>query len=227
MKISLLCTVSFCNTFGDNQSAYLNPNNYDLSSPAKAAEVGRLIAVLNRTATTRNTHAYIDYNITTYRNVPLWVLVNALTFGTLSKMYEYSISSVKSAVSHEYQGGVDEPKLGKILEVLTDFRNVCAHNERLFSHKCARHDIPDLLLHSKMHIPKIGNTFMQGKRDFFSVVIAFRYLLPSEEFKSFKNKLTRLINKFENESGARAAEAVLHQMGFPDNWKKVTSFKVC
>lgn len=78
-----------------------------------------------------------------------------------------------------------------------------------------------------MHIPKIGNTFMQGKRDFFSVVIAFRYLLPSEEFKSFKNKLTRLINKFENESGARAAEAVLHQMGFPDNWKKVTSFKVC
>ena len=64
----------------------------------------------------------------------------------------------------------------KYLKVLTLYRNVCAHNERLFSYHTYI-DIPDTLLHKKLGISKNGSKYIYGKNDLFSVVIAFRYLL--------------------------------------------------
>ena len=50
----------------------------------------------------------------------------------------------------------------KYLKVLTLYRNVCAHNERLFSYHTYI-DIPDTLLHEKLSISKkrFKNTYME------------------------------------------------------------------
>ena len=73
----------------------------------------------------------------------------------------------------------------RYLNNLTFFRNVCAHNERLFSHRLIQRDFPDTPLHAKMGIPKHGNQYIQGKSDYFGLVIAFRYLLPREDFLAY------------------------------------------
>lgn len=111
-------------------------------------------------------------------------------------------------------------QLSKILKVLTKFRNVCAHGERLFSH-VTTDDIPDLKLHAKLGIPKKGVQYIYGKRDLFAVVIAFRYLLP-DEFKEFKADLTRLIDKFGRDCSSLSISDLLQYMGFPPNWKDIT-----
>ena len=173
---------SFCDLYDENQSAYLDKHQYDISSASKEREVDKLIGKYLSPLITRPTkYPYIEHHKTSHHNVPLWVLVGALTFGTLSKMYECSQPQVKSAVSIEFEG-INEQQLKQLLEVLTDFRNVCAHNERLFTHRCAKHDIPDLPLHQKLSIPKNGQEYIYGKRDYFSVVLAFRYLLPMRIF---------------------------------------------
>ena len=147
---------SFCDLYGENQSAYLDKHKYDISSAFKEREVDKLIGKFLFPLIDRPTkYPYIEHHKTSHHNVPLWVLVGALTFGTLSKMYEYSQPQVKAAVSIEFEG-INEQQLKQLLEVLTDFRNVCAHNERLFTHRCAKHDIPDLPLHQKLSIPKNG-----------------------------------------------------------------------
>jgi abortive infection bacteriophage resistance protein len=154
----------FCMVYGENQREYLNRDNYDISSPYKEKEVTKLInKYLSPLIMRRTQYAYIEHHKSKHQNVPLWVLVNALTFGTLSKMYEYSKPQVQSAVSIEFEG-ISEQQLKQLLEVLTDFRNVCAHNERLFTYRCAKHDIPDLPLHKKLSILQNGQQYVYGKR---------------------------------------------------------------
>lgn len=223
--IRSILSYAFCITYGENQSTYLTPQNYDTSSPAKATEVAKLInKYLKKLIEKPTSYAYIEHHKQHHRNVPLWVLVNALSFGTISKMYEYSKSQVQSAVSVEFEG-INEPQLRMILEVLTDFRNVCAHNERLFTHKCARHDIPDLPLHQKLSIPKSGQQYICGKRDYFSVVLSFRYLLSHKDYLAFKSQLSKLLDKVVAENQQIAMPRLLDIMGLPLNWKKVTTYK--
>ena len=119
---------------------------------------------------------------------------------------------------------VNEKQLGQFLSVLTKFRNVCAHNERLFSYRC-RDAIPDTKLHQKLDIPKKGDTYECGKTDLFAVVIAFRYLLPREEFILFKKKLTAQIDVILNSANHITRNELLSAMGFPQNWKDITKYK--
>lgn len=224
-QIRSLLSYAFCDTYGEDQAAYLTPANYDNSTRKKRKEVNELIQRYLIPLVSKPTqYEYIEHQKRKHHNVPLWALVNAMTFGSLSKMYAFSSSRVQAAVSVEFQN-LNEVQLRQLLEVLTDFRNVCAHNERLFTHRCVKHDIPDLLIHKKLAITKRGQEYIYGKRDYFSVVIALRYLLPNNDFLEFKAQLSRLIDKVVASNRQLSIRAFLEIMGFPKNWKKITSFR--
>lgn len=223
-QIRSLLSYAFCDTYGDNQTAYLTPGNYDNSTRKKRKVINDLInRYLSPLVTSPTQYEYIEHQKRKHHNVPLWALVNALTFGSLSKMYALSSSRVQAAVSVEFQN-LNEAQLRQLLEVLTDFRNVCAHNERLFTHRCVKHDIPNLMLHQKLMIMKRGQQYIYGKRDYFSVVIALRYLLPRSDFLEYKAQLSRLIDKVVANNRQLSINAFLEIMGFPRNWKKITSY---
>lgn len=215
---------AFCDKFGDQQTAYLNPANYD-NTRKKMNAINRLITkYLTPLLTKPTTYPFLEHNKNVHRNVPLWVLVNTLTFGTLSKMYELSSPGIQYAISRDFTA-VNEKQLGQVLDVLTDYRNLCAHNERMFSHRCAKKDIPDFPLHKKLGIPMRGNYYLQGKRDYFAVVLAFRYLLPNKEFLRYKLHLSQLIEKAVTSNQQISHDDLLRIMGFPQNWKKLTSYR--
>ena len=111
------------------------------------------------------------------------------------------------------------------LKVLVLYRNVCALNERLFSHKVYS-EIPDTVLHQKLGITKNGTQYIYGKKDLFSVVISFRYFLPKEEFEIFKCELAKQIEKYLKQSHRISESRLLENMGFPQNWKMMTRYKV-
>lgn len=216
---------AFCDKYGELQSTYLDPQNYDLHPRNNTSQVNKLIArYLKPLLDKRTEHLYIEHYKRQHQNVPLWVLINALTFGTISKMYQCSISSIQASISKEFEG-INEGQLRQILQVLTDFRNVCAHNERLFSYRCSQHEIPNLLLHKKLNIPMQGTQYLYGKRDFFAVLLAFRYLLPDKEFMEYKRLLSRLIHKAVTNNHQISESELLKLMGFPQNWKKVTAYR--
>ena len=214
---------AFCSFFGDAQSAYLDPQNFDCSSARRKEKVQQLIErYLSRPLTHPTDHSYLEHHKTAHGNVPLWVLVNVLTFGTLSKFYELSAPQVQTAVSQEFEG-IDEHQLAQLLDVLSKFRNLCAHGERLFSHRCATKDIPDLPLHQALHLPQRGTTYTQGKRDYLALVIAFRSLLPASEFQLFEQKLCCLIQDVVSQNSQLSESDLLSLMGFPANWQEISS----
>ena len=139
-------------------------------------------------------------------------------------MYQVIPQSLRSKICRHFSI-INQRELERYLSVLTKYRNTCAHGDRLFTYKTVD-QILDTPLHAKLHIPRRGNQFIYGKQDFFAVVIAFRYLLPAEDFHIFKRRLARLIDK-ANRSITHVSEAkLLHCMGFPLNWKDITRYRL-
>lgn len=221
-KIGQLIADAFCSHFGELQSAYLDPHNYSQKA-ANAKIVSGLINILDRIANRSTDHNYIVHQRNVHHNVPLWVLRKALTFGQLSKMYSVLQIQQQRTIADVY-GHFSEKQLASSLNCLTYFRNVCAHNERLYSFRILQHDFPDTQLHDKLNIPKKGQQYTMGKNDYFGVVIILRYLLRGDDFRSYKRKLNSIIKKYLNTSTRLSESDLLQYMGFPSNWAYVSRY---
>lgn len=222
-KMRSAVSYSFCNKHGESQDAYLNPANYS-NSRKHAKGIARLTQILDMLANKSADHDYLVHYRTSHGNVPLWVLVNATTFGQISKMYSFLAPSEKAAVSKRF-AFANEKELEQFLKILVLFRNVCAHGERLLTHR-THSVIPDTNLHRKLGIAKKGSQYTQGKSDLFAVVVALRYLLPKDRFLEFKKGLIKLINGYLRKSDAIGRDALLASMGFPRHWETITRFKL-
>lgn len=214
---------SFCKTYGDSQNEYFNVNNYNYQKYQE--DINELVGILKDIATNIDSnYNYIKHNIKKYGNVPLWVLINALTLGNISKMYEFSLASLKSQIARAYKN-IYGSDLSAMLSVLSKFRNVCAHNERLYNYKTKK-SITDLSVHKELKINKKGKQYRFGKNDLFSVVISFRYLLPKDVFDEFFRELVCLIEKYRKIINEKYFVKIFDNMGFVDNWKDIKNFNV-
>ena len=212
-----LMSYYFTETYGAAQKEYLNPQNYDLAKKNRYT-VERLIATLERAANTQD-YAYINYYREQYGDIPLWVLSNVLTFGNLSKMFRVFPQSLKSKVSKNF-APLNPHQVEQFLSVLTKYRNVCAHGERLFTYKTVD-AIADTPIHQELAIEKSGNQYKYGKQDLFAVVIAFYYLLPEKDFSCFSQNLLKIIQTVSGQLIHVEERELLEKMGFPQNWGKL------
>ena len=208
---------------GENQKEYLDTSNYNYSGKKNQRDIGRLIKILEGYVTKPTDYHYINHSQKKYGNVPLWVLTNALTFGNISKMYMLLPQDIQIKVSRNYQC-VNEKQMVSILAVLVKFRNVCAHGERLFTYKTAD-SIPNLPIHRKLKIAQKGSQYVNGKNDLFSVVIALRYMLNDQWYKEFIKELKTLIDKYLRKHDSISEKELYEKMGFPENWRKITSYR--
>jgi abortive infection bacteriophage resistance protein len=215
---------NFTQHYGENQIHYLSEGSFN-NIPKNINGVKKLINMLKDMAMTSKDTEYIVYHRTKYGNVPLWLLVKMLTFGSISHFYQYLPNSLQAKISKTFRS-VNEQDLMRFLRVLTKFRNVCAHNERLFSYRLRKEDIPDTSIHRKLQIAKKGNQYLFGKRDLFCVVISLRYLLRNDDFILFKAKLGRIISSFLANTNHVSDGELLVKMGFPENWKKITAYRL-
>ena len=220
--IRTLLAYHFTQKHGERQETYLNLQNYRVDAK-NIDDVRRLLSTLGHLANQNSDYPYINHQRVLYGNVPLWVLLNGVTFGSLSKFYKLTTPDIQSKIAQNFDK-VNQKQLGKYLSVMTKFRNVCAHGERLFSYQ-TRNDIPDTPLHQKMKLAKIGTQYAQGKHDLFAIVIAFRYLLPNDDFKRFKASLLSVIRHYLKSPGAMSEESLYAYMGFPLNWSNITKYQ--
>ena len=212
----------FVEAHGIFQAEYMNPNNYNNSSRNRKIIIG-LIRKLHGAVTTTD-YVHVNYYRAKYGNIPLWITTNVLTFGSLSKMYNVLEQSLRSKICRHFPN-VNQRQLERFLSVLTKYRNVCAHGDRLFSYRTVD-QILDTPLHSKLNTPQQGNQFIYGKQDLFAVVIAFRYLLPKDDFLVFKRKLFLEISRVNKNLLHITEDDLLERMGFPQNWKQISRYRL-
>jgi abortive infection bacteriophage resistance protein len=217
-----LISYYFCDKYGENQQEYLNISNFTVTRK-NAKDINRLITSLNHAISLPSNYKYITHHATKYHNVPLWVAMNAITFGQISKLYQYVTNDVQYKISQQFEH-VTERQLHQFMRVLTSCRNVCAHGERLYSFSI-NETISDTALHKKLAISQINGQYVLGKHDLFSVVIALRYLLDASDFKCFKAELRKCIKNVLKHCPHLTENQLYAQMGFPTNWEKITLYK--
>ena len=217
--IKSLISYYFCETYGDLETAYLNANNYDYIL-SKQDNINRLIGKLKGAMHDCDSHPYIRHQRDNHGNIPLWVLTRALTIGIVSKMYSLLRPQTQTLICKEFPF-VSEKELAQMIDLLSRFRNVCAHNERLYDYKYLKGEIRTTDVHKLLNIKKQKGRYLQGKRDLFAVVIVFKYLLAEDDFSMFVNRINVIMNNLLEETNILQKNQILKLMGFPQNWEDI------
>ena len=180
---------------------------YNRSNNSYADELSGLTSILKRTRD-KSDSDFISHYRNAHGSVPICVLCNALTFGNIQHFFNLMKPNEKASVckmiaeSTGRKGSkllgyfdVDEARVS--LEVLVKFRNLCAHDERLYcAHVGARKNVG----YSKM-------------------IWMLERFLTEEEFYGFLRDVTDLVKNYleVNASGAH----LLDDLGFPEMLSKM------
>lgn len=217
--VKSLISYSFCEKYGEDQRQYLSAMNYDYNI-TNQDDINELVNRLTRITIENENYPYISHQKKKYGNIPLWVMMKALTLGTVSKMYSFLIQSIQQKVSKEFKY-VHESMLAQMLDLLARVRNVCAHNERLYDYKYRKGTIDDTGVHSQLGISKKNGQFSKGKNDLFAVIIVLKYLLDEDEFDKFIEELENLFEELFKKTRIIQRTQVYKYMGFPENWIEI------
>lgn len=160
-----------------------------------------------------------------YGYVPLWVLVNTLTLGTLSTFYSYLKQKDQNDIGKHFLLKPEE--MSSFLQVLTIYRNACAHDERLYNLKALRrstkpNSIRTMPIHRALGIPiNSSNNPVFGKNDLFAIVIVFKTMLPKKSFNKFFSALKKQMDELATSLTTISIHKIEQEMGFPSNWMDI------
>lgn len=161
---------------------------------------------------------YINHYVLNYGFVPLWVLVNTMTLGRLSQFYSLMNQSIRIKVSMHWN--IKEEDLNQYIKTLANYRNLCAHDERIYNAK-NNQDIPDTIYHYNLSIPQVSGRYINGKNDLFSLIIVLKILLPNEDFNNMCNKINGRMESLKQKISHINCSCVFDEMGFPANWSQI------
>ena len=207
----------FSELYGENQKEYCDFKNYDVT-PKNNAAVQKLISVFQRNLSGKTDYIYINHYLSSHGNVPLWIMVQAITLGQFAHFFDYLKGTAPIRVCKDYHD-ISRNQMHSFLSVMTKHRNVCAHGDRFYNYR-TKDSIADTLIHEKLHIRQVNGRYSNGKNDLFSAVIILKYLLDKCDYKDFQKDLLRCLKKY------KPSKEIVDLMGFPDNWKQIIRYSL-
>jgi len=178
-----------------------------------------LIAKLNSDISTGiNNKPYIKHYMMKYGFVPLWVLINAIFFGTLCNFLELMKQQERVTIAKHF--GISEKELIQYVKLLVYFRNICAHGERLYNTKVPHFlFIPDNSIHKEMNIAKSETgLYLYGKNDLFALIIVLDILyLPKGDY-DLQCEIQAAITELSKNLNVITIYDILKLMNFPLEW---------
>lgn len=217
-NIKSLISYELSKKYGFKEKDYLNVDNFT-QNPMKVRQVHDILDKMRRQIRVNGKqHTATLHYLSNYGYIPLWILVKVLSFGIVSELYTILKEEDQLAISNFY--GIDPPTLSIYLSVLSNYRNLCAHEDILYDHKTQR-SIPDNKYHFQLDIKKCDDEYLYGKNDLYSVMIILKIMLTDREFRNLVNEVSYEIDYLEGRVKVLKAEQLLNKIGFPKNWRDI------
>ena len=217
-NIKSLISYQLSKKYGFKEKEYLNPKNFS-KDPIKARQVHDVLNKVKRQIRVNGRqHSATMHYISNYGYIPLWILVKVLSFGIVSELYDILDESDQVEISRYYD--LDIETLAIYLSILSNYRNLCAHEDILYDHRTQK-VIPDSRYHYLLNIDMTDDEYNYGKNDLFSVVIIMKRMLTENEFRSFINELGYEIDILSGKTNILPINDFLNKIGFPDNWREI------
>lgn len=183
---------------------YLIKENFD--DTINETIVTESINVINEEINKQNgKHEAITHYIDKYGFVPPFVLIKILTLGELSRLYVMLKQSDRQSISKNFK--LSDKVLRQIIINMTMIRNICAHNDRLFS------------FHSKFRISfkYIEKDYNENSVNIYMMMKCMEYLLPKEKKKEFIKLIKKEIKILDGRLNSIKIDNILNIMGFYKN----------
>ena len=183
---------------------YLVKENFDDTIDEKT--ITETINVIEEEINKQNgKHEAVTHYIDKYGFVPPFVLTKILTLGELSRLYAILKQSDRQNISKNFK--LSDKVLKQIIINMTMIRNICAHNDRLFS------------FHSKFRISfkYIEKKYNEKSVNIYMVMKCMESLLPKEKKKEFVKLINKEIKLLDSKLKSIKIDNILNIMGFYKN----------
>lgn len=203
--------------------AYLILKNYTRDK-RKLKEILNLISAITNTISKNGNrkNSAIAHYLDKHEGVPLWVLINYLTIGNIQYFYACLDESLQNTIAKDFSVTYNEEygktihytpdMLEATLKTVTYFRNVCAHEERLYNFKIQKPS-PSATIAKALEM----ETVSLEKGNVYTVYMFLKLVLPKVEHAKLQQKLTALFRKYESKFCSIKFEQILVEIGFTED----------
>ena len=203
---------------------YLKIENFDNTSEKNISASIKLIGDIQQEIARQMSkhHQAVTHYMSEHGYIPLWVLVNVLTFGKIENFYKNMKPADKTIVAKQFN--LHPTELSKYMHMLALARNKCAHDERFF----------DIKFKERIHTKSIKNfstlgiirandgSYTYGTNDAYSIAIMFALLLSKSDLKDFISSMKSTFRKLEKQLHTISISDIMNIMGFGSNWTNLS-----
>lgn len=213
LDIESVVKTKIANIFGEKHGIdnYLIPGNFnsDIDQKNNTNYIGDLISAINEEINKNNgKHEAVTHYMNKYGFVPPWVLMKIISLGTISKFYGLMKQDDKQIISKCF--GLSDNYLKSILGSLTAIRNICAHDDRLYSYRNTFFINVNRIFNKKIvEIGKINYTTI------YVVIISMKKLLSSEKYDMFLQELKSCFVELQGSLTSINIDDIKRVMGIP------------
>ncbi len=218
-NIKSIISYQLSKKYGYKEKDYLNPKHFRQES-FKLSQVNDIINKMKRQIRLNGKqHRATKHYISNYGYIPMWVSVKVLSFGIISELYTILKDEDQEEIASFYN--IDRRDLSIYLSILSNYRNLCAHEDILYDHQTQR-SIPDNRYHQILNIPKTDDEYIYGKNDFFAVLIILKQMLSEDEFHDAIREISYEIDILDGKIDSVDTSVILNKIGFPNNWRDIS-----
>lgn len=122
--------------YGIREKDYLKPSNFS-QDVKKVRQVNDVLNKVKRQIKLNGRqHSATLHYLSNYGYVPLWILVKLLSFGMINELYSILKPEDKLSIAEYYN--LDVETLGIYISLLSNYRNLCAHEDIVYDHRTQR-----------------------------------------------------------------------------------------
>ena len=207
--------------YGYNDKEYLNPKNFS-QNPMKSRQVRDILNKMKRQIRVNgDKHEATYHYMNNYGYVPMWVLVKVLSYGIISELFNIMKTEDQLLVAENYNLDIETTSI--YLSILANFRNVCAHEDVLYTHQTQK-EIPDSKYHQMLNIEQVDDEYAYGKHDLFCLIIILKEMLEKDEFDAMMNEIQREVQILDDKVNTVSLNFILNHIGLPSNWYDITKY---
>lgn len=208
--------------YGIREKDYLKMSNFS-QDIRKVRQVNDVLNKIKRQIKLNGRqHTATLHYLSNYGYVPLWILVKLLSFGMINELYSILKPEDKLNIASYYN--LDVETLGIYIALLSNYRNLCAHEDIVFEHRTQK-EIPDTRYHRELDVPMMNDEYIYGKNDIFAVVIMLKFMLNESDFTDFINEVSYDLSLLDGRVNIIPQDKILDRMGFPANWEEIAKIK--
>ena len=195
--LKTIIAYEFSHNYENGNVAYA----YSLYFPNNEDKHTRLMGHYNVSLNNNKELPYVKHNMKTYEILPTWVAIELFTLGNIEKFFSMLDTNTKKKIEDIIC--FPKNKIQNWIENLRIFRNMVAHNQRLYNF-------------SILSMPKKAKEYNKQTGKIFDYVIVMKYLfLDAEDWNTY------VLPRFEYIFDDFKDNIDLKCIGFPNDWKNI------